>query len=219
MEVTKIKMKAMQLRDRGISNKEVAQKLNLDPTVLSRWYHQYVKNYRQPQKSLKRGRKQGTHKKLTDSQEDIIIKKLQEYTSLLNKKLIQKIIEEEFEIKIPMTTVGDYLKKWGINSNFIKGFENELIEREGTDNFQFIKNEIKKRKGMIVWVSIMDYKLENGTSSYSISTCAAKNKLIFKFYEKPIQKDELVEFVNQLSKLFTKHLYVFFSTKNCFCYV
>jgi len=213
-EVAKIKMKAMQLRDEGISNKEVAQKLNLDSTVLSRWYRQYVKNYRQAQESLKRGRKQGTYKKLTDYQENKIIKKLQEYSALLDKELVQKIIEEKYKIKVPITTVGDYLKKWGVNSSLIKEFENEFVEREGTDNFQFIKNEIKKQKDMIVWVSIMDYKLENGTSSYSISTRAAKNKLIFKFYEKPIQKDELVEFVNQVFELFTKHLYVIFSTKN-----
>lgn len=213
-EVAKLKMKAMELRDQGLSNKEVALKFNLDPTVLSRWYSQYVKNYRQTQESLRRGRKQGTHKKLTNYQENVIIKKLQEYSALLDKELVQKIIEEKYKIKVPITTVGDYLKKWGVNSSLIKEFENEFVEREGTDDFQLIKNEIKKRKGMIFWVNIMNYKLENGTSSYSISTRAAKNKLIFKFYEKPIQKAELVKFVNQLFKLFTKHLYVFFNTKN-----
>jgi transposase len=213
-KIKKIKMKAMGLRDEGVSNKEVAQRLNLDPTVLSRWYRKYVKNYRQPLETLKRGRKQGTHKKFTDYQEDIILKRLKKYSGLADKEFVQTIIEKHYKMKIPMTTVGDYLKKWGINSSLIKAFENEFIEREGTDDFQLIKHEIKKRKGMIFWVNIMDYKLENGTSSYSISTRAAKNKLIFKFYEKPIQKAELVEFVNQLSKLFTKHLYVFFSTKN-----
>jgi len=213
-EVAKIKTKAMQLRDEGISNKEVAQKLNLNPAVLSRWYRKHIKNYRQPQKSLIRGRKQGTHKKLTNYQENIIIKKLQEFPDLLDKKLVQKIIKEQYNIKVPITTVGDYLKEWGVNSSFIKEFENEFVEREGTDDFQLIKYEIKKRKGMIFWVNIMDYKLENDISFYSISTRAAKNKLIFKFYKKSIQKAELVEFANQLSKLFTKHLYVFFSTKN-----
>lgn len=213
-ELQKIKTKAMKLRDQGIANKEVAQKLNLDPAVLSRWYSKYVKNYRQPQEALKRGRKQGTQKKLTSYQEDMIIKKLQKYSALLDKELVQKIIEEQYKINVPITTVGDYLKKWGVNSNFIIEFEKEFIKRIGVADFQSIEHEIKKRKGIILWVNIMDYKLTTGSRVQSISTRATKNKLIFKLYRNQVQTVELVEFVNQVATLYTKHLYVFFSTKN-----
>ena len=68
-ELQKIKDKAMKLRDKGISNKEVAEKLNINPSVLSRWYRKYSKNFRQPQDVLKKGRKEGTHTKLTINQE------------------------------------------------------------------------------------------------------------------------------------------------------
>lgn len=155
----RIKIKAMELRDQGISNKEVAQKLNLDTTVLSRWYSNHVKNYRQPQEVLKRGRKQGTQKSLTDYQEDMIIKRLQKSSSLLDKELVKETIEEQYNIKVPITTVGDYLKKWGINSNFIKEFENEFVERVGVEDFQSFKQEITKRKGIIIWINIFDHEL------------------------------------------------------------
>ena len=137
-ELQKIKDKAMKLRDDGISNKEVAQELNLDPSVLSRWYRKHVKFFKQPQDVLKKGRKEGTHTKLTINQEKIIIEILQEYKGLLDKELVQKIVEEEHKMKIPLTTVGDYLKKWGINSNFIKEFENYFIEKISIDKFQLI---------------------------------------------------------------------------------
>lgn len=213
-ELQKIKTKAMKLRDQGISNKEVAQKLNLDPTVLSRWYRKHVKNYRQPQEALKRGRKQGTQKKLTFYQEDMIIKRLQKYSALMDKELVQKMIEEQYKIKVPITTVGDYLKKWGVNSKFIMEFENEFVEKVGIDDFLSTKQEIMKRQGIIIWVTIINYEIEPGINICSISTRAAKNKLIFKFYREQIQPLDLIGFINQLAMSFTKHLYVVFSTKN-----
>ena len=45
-KLKKIKAEAMKLRDAGISNKEVAEKLNLDSSVLSRWYRNYLKNFK-----------------------------------------------------------------------------------------------------------------------------------------------------------------------------
>ena len=85
-ELQKIKDKAMKLRDNGISNKEVAQKLNLDSSVLSRWYRKHLKNFRQPQDVLKKGRKCGTQKKLSDYQELEILKMIEEHDSLLDKR-------------------------------------------------------------------------------------------------------------------------------------
>ena len=211
-ELQKIKDKAMKLRDDGISNKEVAKKLNLDLSVLSRWYRKHLKNFREPQEILKKGRKKGTHTKLTINQEKTIIEMLQKYIGLLDKKLVQKIIEEQYKMKIPLTTVGDYLKKWGVNSRFIKNFENDFVAKVGIDDFQSIKQEIMRRDGIIIWITIMNY--EKGINICSISTRATKNKLVFKLYKKVIQPEDFVAFVNEISVLFKKHLYVIFSTKD-----
>jgi len=213
-QLQKIKAKAMQLRDEGISNKEVAQELDLDPSVLSRWYSKYVKNFRQTSDVVKKGRKLGTQKKLTDYQESIIIKRLQKYSGLLDKAIVKKIIEEKYNMQIPDATIGDYLRKWGINSSFIKEFEDEFVDRVGVVDFQSFKQEIMKRKGIIIWIDILDHELVTGMKVQCISTRAAKNKLVFKVYQKRVQAVDLVQFVNQVATLFTKHLYVIFSTKN-----
>lgn len=210
----KIKNEAVILRDKGISNKEVAQKFNIDPSVLSRWYCKYIKNHKQPIKVQKKGRKQGTQKSLTSHQEKIIRKKLQKYSGLLDKEIVIKIIEKEYSIIIPNSTISDYLRVWGINSKFIKEFENEFIKKIGIDDFQSAKQEIMKREGIIIWINIMDYELETGINLYSISTRTAKNKLIFKLYSKQVQPLELIEFINQVAKSFKKHLYTIFSVKN-----
>ena len=209
----KIKNEAMRLRDNGISNKEVAQKFNIDPSVLSRWYSKYIKNDKQPVKVQKKGRKQGTKKSLTLHQEKIIRKKLQEYTGLLDKKIVIKIIKKKYSIIIPNSTIGYYLRGWGIDFKLIKKFENEFINELGIDKFQSTKKEIIKRDGIIIWINIMDYEFETGINLYSISTYTAKNKLIFKFYSKQVQPIELIEFINQIAISFKKHLYTIFSAK------
>ena len=213
-KLQKIKDTAMKLRDDGISNKEVAQKLNLDPSVVSRWHSKHLKNFRQPQDVLKKGRKEGTHTKLTINQEKIIIEVLQEYKGLLDKELVQKIVEEQYKIKIPFTTVGDYLRKWGVNSSLIKKFENEFIKKISIDKFQLVKENIIKKRGLILWFNIMNYELTSGIKIQSIATRVGNNKLQFKIYKKPVLKIDLIDFANQVSMLFNKHLYVFFSTKN-----
>jgi len=213
-ELQKIKSEALKMRDKGVSNKEVARKFNLDPSVLLRWYKKHIKNYRQPYQVLKKGRKQGTQKKLSSHQEDMIIKRLQKYSDILDKELVQKMIEEQYKMKVPITTIGDYLKKWGVNSSFIKEFENEFVENVGVDDFLSTKKEIMKRQGIIIWVTVMNYELEDGTKIYSISTRSVKNKLVFKVYKKQVQPHDLIEFMNQVATSFTKHLYAVFSTEN-----
>lgn len=213
-EVQNIKTNAIRLRHEGIPNKEVAQKLNLDPTVLSRWYNKYVKNYKQPQEIIKRGRKQGTHKKLRNNQEDKIINELQTYSGLLDKERVQKIIEEQYKMKVPINTIGDYLKKWGVNSSFIKEFENNFVEKIGFENFQLTKQQIMKRQGIIIWLTIVAYELESGMKIYSVSTRFVKNKLVFKVYKKRVQPIDVVEFINQVATFFTKQIYAIFSTDN-----
>lgn len=213
-KLQKIKDEAMKLRDKGISNKEVAQKLNLNPCVLSRWYGKYLKNFKQPQKILKKGRKEGTHKKFTINQEKIIIEMLQEHKGLLDKVFVQKIVEEQYKMKIPLTTVGDYLKKWGVNSNLITEFETNFVKKIGRYDFLLTKKKMMKKSGLILWVIIMKYESKVGNNIYNISTRAFKNKLIFKFYRNQIKPLDLIEFTNQIATSFNKHLYVIFSTKN-----
>lgn len=42
-------------------------------------------------------------------------------------------------MKIPLTTVGDYLKKWGVNSNLITEFETNFVKKIGRYDFLLTK--------------------------------------------------------------------------------
>lgn len=216
-ELKKVKIEAMELRDEGVSNTEVAEKFNLDPSVVSRWRSQYAKNFKQLRDPAKRGRKKGTQTSLTKHQEEMIIKTLCESPVLLEKQVVQNLIEEKYHIIVPTSTVGDYLRKWGVNSSLIKGFENDFINRAREEEFQFFRQMIKKQNGMIVWIQTMEYELKDGAKIQSVFTRIANNKLVFKIYEQRIQAVDFVDFTNRVAQLFTKQLYVIFDAKNIEC--
>lgn len=214
-ELQKIKDKAMKLRDNGISNKEVAQKLNLDPSVLSRWYRKHLKNFRQPQDVLKKGRKEGTHTKLTDYQELEILEMLEEYDGLIDKEFVRKKVKDKFGFEIPLTTVSDYLKKWGVYTNCINNFKKNFIKKLSEEKFEKVLKNILSENGMIIWIEFSEQEIKlnkiNNFKLLNISTLAFKNKLIFKLYKKQIQANDLINFINQISKLFTKELYIIYN--------
>jgi transposase len=216
-ELKRVKIEAMELRDEGVSNKEVAEKFNLDPSVVSRWHGQYTKNFKQLRDPAKRGRKKGTQTSLTKHQEEMIIKTLRESSGLLEKQLVQNLIEEKYHMIVPISTVGDYLKKWGVNSSLIKGFEKDFINRVGEEEFQSICQVIKKQNGMIVWIQTMECELNDGAKLQSVFTRITNNKLVFKIYAQRIQAVDFIDFVNHVATFFTKHLYVIFDAENIEC--
>lgn len=216
-ELKRVKIEAMELRDEGVSNKEVAEKFNLDPSVVSRWRSQYTKNFKQLRDPARRGRKKGTQTSFTKHQEEMIIKTLCESPVLLEKQVVQNLIEEKYHIIVPTSTVGDYLRKWGVNSSLIKGFENDFINRAEEEEFQFFSQMIKKQNGVIVWIQTMEYELKDGAKIQSVFTRIANNKLVFKIYEQRIQAVDFVDFTNRVAQLFTKQLYVIFDAENIEC--
>ena len=216
-ELQKIKDKAMKLRDKGISNKEVAEKFNINPSVLSRWYRKHLKNFKQPQDVLKKGRKSGTQKKLSDYQELEILKMLEEYDSLLDKRYVKKIVKDKFNFEIPLTTISDYLRKWGVCTNFINDFKKNFIKELSEEKFEKVLKNILSENGMIIWIEFSEQEVKlnkiNNFNLQSISTLSLKNKLVFKLYENQIQVNDLINFINQISKLFTKDLYIIYNTE------
>lgn len=214
-ELQKIKDEAIKMRDEGISNKEVAQRLKLDSSVLSRWYKKHIKNYRQPQVILKKGRKSGTQKKLSDYQELEILKMLEENDSLLDKKYVKRIVKDKFDFEIPLTTISDYLRKWGFCANFINDFKKNFIKKLSEEKFEKLLKNILSRNGMIIWIEFSEQEVKlnkiNNFNLQSISTLSLKNKLVFKLYESQIQANDLINFINQISKLFTKDLYIIYN--------
>jgi len=116
--------RCIKLRKSGKSNKEVATILEIAKETSSRWYSVYRRGGKGALKVKKRGRPEGSNKSLTPEQEKHIIrllidknpKELKFKFALWTRESVKALIDREFEMDMPISTVGHYLKQWEFTS-------------------------------------------------------------------------------------------------------
>lgn len=154
---------AMKLREKGISNKEVAEIVGISAQTISTYYTQYKKDGAKMFKVKNAGRPKNVGKTLSDEQEAKIIRRLIDTTpkqlklkfALWTREAVQTLIKHELEIEMPISTVGHYLAKWQFTS---KKPIKRAYERKDTATKQWleqeypkIKKEAKKENADIWW--------------------------------------------------------------------
>lgn len=184
-------------------------------------------------KDHKTGRPQGSYRKLSKEQEKeiqkIIIDKCPEQLKLKgflwDRKSIRDLIWQKYKIKIPLSTLGYFLARWGFSSQRpairnSKQNPKEIknwLEKEYPD----IKKQAKKQKGDIFWgdesgiqnetnyvkgyapigkTPILTVNLDQKVCINIISAITNQGKLRFMFYKDSMNQDKLKEFINRLIK-------------------
>lgn len=113
--------RAVKLRERGMTLREVAAQVELSvPTVISA-HRAYVSGGWAAVNVKPRGRKRGEGRQLTCDQEAEIRRLISDKTpdqlklgfALWNRQAVSQVIEDRVGIKLPIRTVGEYLKRWG----------------------------------------------------------------------------------------------------------
>ena len=116
--------RAIKLRESGISNLETAAILGLSKITTSRWYSKYKKDGQKALKVQKTGRPKKSGKRLSDEQEEKIIRMLIDTTpeqlkfkfALWTREAVKQLILRVVDIDMPISTAGDYLAKWQFTS-------------------------------------------------------------------------------------------------------
>lgn len=113
--------RAVKLRERGMTLREVAAQCELSvPTVMAA--HRAYRDGGWSAVSVKpRGRKRGDGRQLSKAQEGEIRRLICDKTpdqlklgfALWNRQAVAQLIEQQFGLKVPIRTVGEYLKRWG----------------------------------------------------------------------------------------------------------
>ena len=113
--------RAVKLRDRGMTLREVAAQVELSvPTVMSA-HRAYLAGGWAAVNVKPRGRKRGEGRQLTPSQEAEIRRLICDKTpdqlkmgfALWNRQAVSQLIEDRLGVKVPIRTIGEYLKRWG----------------------------------------------------------------------------------------------------------
>ena len=113
--------RAVKLRERGMTLRDVASEVELSvPTVMSA-HRAYREGGWSAVNVKPRGRKQGEGRQLAPEQEAEIRRLICDKTpdqlklgfALWNRQAVSQLIEDRLGIKVPIRTIGEYLKRWG----------------------------------------------------------------------------------------------------------
>lgn len=223
---------AMSLIKSGKKKKDVAQLLGVRPTSISEWVKKHKANGTAGLKSKKRGVKSEDKKLLRDEQEkkvqkmitDIMPDQLKLNYALWTRKAVKELIEREFGIVLAITTMGDYLRKWGFSPQKPKKRAYEQSSKAVKEwlevDYPSITARAKKEGAEILWGDETGIKNNcNHGRSYSpkgrtpvkksmskrfstnmISTVTNRGQVQFMIYSGSMNSDRLIEFLEQLIK-------------------
>ncbi len=116
-----LRQQAIRLREQGKRTGEIATYLGVHRTTVWEWWRQYQLLGEAAHFQQKRGNKLGGGRTLTPKEEERLQQLIKEHfpdeldidSGLWTRSAVQALIVWECGIKMPIRTVGEYLKRWG----------------------------------------------------------------------------------------------------------
>jgi len=235
-----MRKRAITLRKKGKPNKEVSQILGVTPQATSRWWRNYQKEGTKALKPKKTGRPKGSNKKLTPEQEKHIVDMLVDKTpkelkfkfALWTRESVKALIDREFEMDMPISTVGHYLKRWQFTSKKPIKRAYERNDAKATawmeEEYPKIKKEAKAEDAVIWWAdetscvslpnTLKGYAkvgekpiLEHPAKKFRINMISAitnTGKSMFSLYDEAINTDRFINFLQKVIDSSDKKVYM-----------
>ncbi len=154
---------AIRLKESGKTYKAIAEIIHVQPTTICAWYKTYQRGGIKALEIKKRGRPTGSCRTLTSLQETEIKKTLvDKYPdqlkfpfALWTRIAVQQLIKENYSIKMPIRTVGEYLKRWNFTQQkpLRKAYKQnpKAVAAWLKDEYPAIAKRAKEEKGEIHW--------------------------------------------------------------------
>jgi len=223
---------AIRLKESGKTYKAIAEIVHVQPTTICAWYKAYQRGGKKAIKIKKRGRPSGSCRTLTAVQEHEIQKAIVDKCpdqlkfpfALWTRVAVQQLIRELFSIKMPIRTVGEYLKRWNYTPQkpLRKAYKQnpKAISAWLKDEYPTIAMKSKKENAEIHWGD--ETGLCNDSyhgRSYAprwetpaikihprcqrvnlISTVTNQGKVRFMIYKDKMNSQTLIQFMKRLIK-------------------
>lgn len=119
---TELRRQAIRLREDGLPYTEIGAIVGVHHTTVCQWYKRYERDGEAAIIGGQRGRRTGQGGRLEAKQarriQRLITDKLPEQLklefALWTRQAVADLIKQEYGIQLPIRTVGDYLKRWGM---------------------------------------------------------------------------------------------------------
>lgn len=231
---------AIKLIATGKSQKEVAAILGVRPNTISDWVNSYKQEGNKGLKEKKRGVSSEQVRHLSREQERSIQKMIVDKNpeqlklsfALWTRKAVMELIEQQFGIKLYITTVGRYLKDWGFTPQkpIKKAYEQrpESVKKWLEEEYPNINERAKEENAEIHWGDETGVKNScNHGRGYApkgqtpvkcskaqrfsinmISSITNQGKVQFMIYSVNMNSDKLKEFFELLIKGSSKKIFL-----------
>lgn len=154
---------AIRLREDGQTFAEIGAVLGVHWATVHGWWHRYEAGGLEALVAQRRGRRVGTQRTLTPVQERTIQRLVMDKTpdqlkmpfALWTRAAIGALIRQRYGVRMPVRTIGHYLKRWGFTPQkpLKRAYEQqpELIDRWLTHEYPAIAARAKAEGAEIHW--------------------------------------------------------------------
>lgn len=116
-----IRLRALHGCELGYSESEVANLLGVCRETVSRWWSAFQTAGLESVPHDRSGRPVGSGRKLSDEQARHLQERIADHSPedwgiaspLWSRRAVQQLIAQEYDLRMPLRTVGEYLKRWG----------------------------------------------------------------------------------------------------------
>lgn len=231
---------AIKLIKSGRKKGEVSDIIGVRPATITEWWKSYQSEGLKGLTAKKKGVRPEDKKLLSDRQEleiqKMIVDKMPEQLkldfALWTRKAIIELIEREFGIVLALTTMGDYLRKWGYTPQKPKkkAYEQcpKKVQKWLDEEYPAIKEQAQKEDAEIYWGDETGVKNQcNHGRSYApkgqtpvkksmskrfsvnmVSAITNQGKVQFMIYSDTMNAERFIEFMQQLIKSSSRKVYL-----------
>jgi transposase len=227
-----LRKQAVQLRKKSHSVQKIAAILEVNPGTVYRWCQLYEHGGFKSIRIRKRGRPPGACRKLTGEQEKQLQRLIRDKQpdqlklpfALWSRIAVQQLIKQLWAMRMPIRTVGEYLKRWGFTPQkpFRRAYEQnpKKVKQWLEEQYPAVVTRAKQEKAEIHWAD--ETGLCNGSyygRSYAprgktpairlpakpqrinlISTVTNQGKVRFMVYRDTMNSQTLIRFMRRLIK-------------------
>src|SRR6478735_3111403 len=116
-----LRLRAVHARELGYAVVDIAAILGVREETVSRWCSRYDRGGQEALPGDRTGRPVGSGRRLSSEQEEGIQQmietkgpeELKISSALRTRQAVQELIEQQVAIRLPIRTVGEYLRRWG----------------------------------------------------------------------------------------------------------
>ncbi len=232
--------RAIKLIESGRKKSEVAAIIGVRPATITEWCKGFEHHGIKGLSSKKKGVKSEDKKLLSAAQETavqrMIVDKMPEQLkldfALWTRKAVKELVEQKFGIVLALTTMGDYLRKWGFTPQkpAKRAYEQcpQKVQKWLDEQYPAIKEAAKKEKAEIYWGDETGVKNQcNHGRSYApkgktpvkksmskrfsvnmVSAITNQGKVQFMLYSETMNAAKLIEFMQQLIQSSPRKVYL-----------